>query len=534
MSKVFPPRYGISILTLLLLAAACSNEKSSFVGTKKPLVSVPPTILKDPGADALAKSQGDTPFTSVVEAATSVNKKEIWGATNSKIFRIMVDDTSESTAQYPTTTWSIPDNAGSRTFVSEIGLLVGRSNFGTGLGYGLFLVNDNVPGAAQHIWRPEDQAFDSRMCVTSFRANGVAFVGGAYFSTAGRIFFRAPIDKSHPTKIDLSRLEKFNQGNGMWGYSCFIDQARGVFYSTHWGQILGVNVVTGAPALAPPNAAHTANIADFAVSPGAVGSYSIAGDENGNILSVKSRVEGVPDHKASYTWSQDIVSKYLMGSTWAEDKFYVTHPDCFSKTADCSGKQFVFPGAKALGTIGPMSSLNDGRIAAWSRASHHSPADYLSYLYLISFKDPNNPGLGVTFKKILEVPGEAYMYTDFTGATLYAADVETTIDLGKGNGFRVGVPVTTVKMKWFAQSEKSEGWQGLKLQVRCYAKSATTKPPYVDISSVPEAGTEFELPESCKGNIDSVDIFTKASGDVATFSRTKSFSVYGVQNSNAK
>jgi hypothetical protein len=505
------------------------------MGTQKTITSIKPIILKDPAAEALSQSQGDTTFTSLVAATASINQKEVWGATSTQVFRIMIDDDKGTTPQYPTTVWNISLNMGSRTFVSEIGLLIGRSNLVAGRKYGLFLVNDDVPGSAQHVWEPGDQMNTSRMCVTSFRVNGTAFVGGSYDSAAGRIFFRAPIDRTKANKIDLSRLEKFNQGNGSWGYSCFIDQARGIFYSTIFNNpIFAVNVATGAKLAGSPNASHTANISDFAVSPGLAGSYSISGDENGNLLSARSRDPNVHHHVASYTWSQDAVSKYLLGSTYGGDKLYVTHPDCFSKTSDCSGKHFVFPGTRALGTIGPMSSLNDGRVAAWSRASHHDSGDNLSYLYLISLKDANNPQQGVSFKKILEVPGETYMYTDFTGATLYAANFETTVDLSKGTGFRVGVPLTATKMKWFAQSDKNENWQGLKLQVRCYAKSAASKPAYVDVDTIPEAGTEFSLPESCKGNIDSVDIFTKADGNVSTFSRTKSFAVYGVQNSNAK
>jgi hypothetical protein len=529
---------GWVLLPVLVVVAACAGEKKGFMGSTAPMMVATPVILKDPGAEALAKKQGDTSFTSNIAVATSVNKKEVWGVTYEQIFRVMIDDDNGATPQYPTTIWSIGNNSGSRTFVSEIGLLIGRSNLGEGRAFGLFRVSDDVPGAAQHVWQPDDQAAQSRMCVTSFRVNGKPYVGGAYQAPGNnRIFFRAPIDRTKPTKIDMTKLERFPQGTGLWGYSCYIDQARGVFYAT-WSAypIYGVNVVTGQPlpGAPAPNANHTSTIADFAVSPAAAGSYSISGDENGNVLSAKSRVAGIADHHVSYTWSQDIVSKYLFGSTWGEDRFYVTHPDCFSKISDCKGKHFVFPGAKALGTIGPMSSLSDGRVAAWSRSSHHSSSDGLSYLYLISLKDVNNPSQGVNFKKILEVPGETYMYTDFTGATLYAADVETTLELGKGTDFRNNTPITAVKMRWFAQSEKSEKWQGLKLQVRCYAKSSSTKPAYVEVSDVPEAGTEFDLPESCKGNIDSVDVFTTAAGNVSTFSRTKSFTVFGVQNSKAQ
>lgn len=527
-------------VALFLLPLGCSSNQGGerFAGsTSRAKRTV--TVMDSGGERVTVDADAsETAFKVPVDARTSINQKEAWAVTYSDVFRIVIDD-ENGEPTYPTTRWKIPLDAGARTFVSEIGLIIGRSRLGDGKTYphehrGLYRASDDVPGTVELIYQPADQKVESRLCVTSFRVDGQAYIGGAYTNENDRrIFFRIPIDKTKPKRVDLARKQQWDVGPGWWGYSCYTDQARNYFWAGHWGEITGVNLKDGTPLSKAliPNQAHTNNIAEFKVSPTAHGSYSFSGDEKGNILSAKNPDPNQADYWVSYTWAFDPVSRRLLGSTWNGDKFYLTDPSCFSTDTKCgsTSKHLVFSGMKNFGTIGPMSTLSDGRVAAFSRSSHHTNKDGLSYFYLISVKDPNDPSKGIVLQKIKEIPGETYMYTDFTGATLYPADIEKTVDLNQSKTFRPSIPVTKLEMKWEALSQTADAWRGLSLSLRCYAKSASQKPDYFAIASVPAAGTPIALPASCTGKIDTIDIRIVGDGKSAGFSRTKSIEFSGTQ-----
>jgi hypothetical protein len=360
--------------------------------------------------------------------------------------------------------------------------------------------------------------------LTSFRSKGVAYVGGGYNSSASnRKFVSIPIDKTKPSQLDTSRAEIVDAGQGQWGYSCFTDQGRNIFWSQfiNGGQVAGLQLdtktsLTGAND-APNSGFIAAQLENFRQNIATQSSYAISGDPSGNLLN------GVQ----MYTYAYDPVSKMVFGTDAVGRAITVTRAECFSSKVDCKLNQdhWVWNQTDLGLSIRPLSSLNDGRIVGISR----DPAK--SGIWLVRLKDPKKPSEAPIAEKIAESDGDGYMYTDFTGGTLYAAEVERTIDLSTAKGFIKGNTVFAIKGKWQAESGEPEEWRGLKLEIRCYTKGVDKKPLYGLISNVPKAGEEFPLDiEMCRNKLfDSVDVRFLPDNAVGGFTKTSSFEVLGVQ-----
>lgn len=440
----------------------------------------------------------------VVPFASSHSQRYGWiVTTQGKVFRVDLNADS----QYATVEWKIEAGGGSRTFVSEIGLIVGKN------GGKIFRVDEDVPAGSMipKVWQADDADDSSRTCVTSFLIDGVPFVGAAYTAGEGagaqRRFVRFPVDRSKPNKIDISKAKAFDAGSGTWGYSCYIDQARGHFWSGHGGTISGINVSTGQilSTNAAPNGAHISDpLPNFTFKLPNRASYAMSGDPAGNLLN------GV----SNYTYAYEPVSKTVFGSSQGAPKITVTDAKCFSSIRDCTGKHFSYDQNNS-GAIGPMSSLNDGRVLGIMRGQ-------VVQMFIIALKNPADPSQGLDVTKIKELPGDAYMYTDFTGATLYAARIQKTVELVKIPGFVKGKNVSSVRLRWNSLSGAVESWRGLKLKARCYLSGAGAPPAFFEVQSIPSSGTEFKIESSsCAGKIDSFELSLEGENGQSAFVRTK-------------
>jgi hypothetical protein len=504
-----------------------------------PLPEVQYSEAAQPEVASAKKHSGE--FDAALPVSTSLNAGAVWAVTGhwnkevTAVYRVELDESRG----FPVWRKEIPFEWGNRSYVSEIGFLIGRSQRAVRDRGGIFVAGPQFPGGILPVFTrssltPAEQgsvwmAEEARMCVTSFRVDGVSYVGGGYKSIDGhKRFVRIPIDKSKPNGTDISRKQVFDLGvataeEGSWGmgYSCFTDQKNGRYWSENSGTRTGVDIRTGA-ALSwnqASNVNHAFNNGGLNLVLNQRASYAMAGDANGNLASFTG----------AYTAAHESVSDFLYVSIG--NNLRLLHASCIASRSDCapgSGRYFNWDLSKVTDgkggsyamNFGPLSSLNDGRVAGVRYLYNGSgQLQMASELYLISPKNRDNLAEGPVLKKIADLSEMAYMYTDFTGATLYAATVSRELSLANFAGFKAGVPVSSTKFVWKASSGVAENWRGLNMKVRCFLKTAATRPVWQ--SFVPAKGNE-EKELGCTGLFDTVEF--KVEGDGANdFSRTAQF-----------
>lgn len=441
------------------------------------------------------------------EVNSSFTENSIWLAhTSANVYKILLNKAKN----YPYQTWSgVSSASGRRTFISEIGLLV------CGTSVGLYRVDDNVPeaGKGQLIW----SGTSGRCCPTSFKMGGKPYVGVGYLAADSSMHFsRFPIDKTTPTMVDTSKLEDFViTTNGAYGaYSCYTDQLNGIYWAQNGNNttIFGINMITGkaVDSSGAPNSSRAMNIPgviDFNVAHG--GSYALQGDPKGNVLTAPS----------SYAMTYDPVSDTVFRSIYGGNTVTAFDGACFrAGNVDCTNKYWTFT-SPLISNIGPMSSLNDGRIVGLSRSD--------GSVFLISLVDNKDRSKGINVEKIQQIAGDPYMYADFTGATLYASTASHTFDLTSIPEFAPKAPVQSAELRWHAEPGTLDTWGGLKLSIRCFKKTDATKPDLSPVAHVPDAGTAISLeaiPSCSKKDYDQVEIKIEPDGVSGTsFSKTKNF-----------
>lgn len=133
-------------------------------------------------------------------------------------------------------------------------------------------------------------------------------------------------------------------------------------------------------------------------------------------------------------------------------------------------------------------------------------------------------------KLIKRVPGDAYMYTDFTGATRHMPVMERTLDLRTAKGFRAGASVSMLRLKWTSEAGAGEALRGLKLSIRCY-RAGQAKPAWISLGGLEGlSGSHVELDKpGCRGAIDQVDLRIEPDAEMAMYSRLQTIIISGQQ-----
>ncbi|MFZ9520832.1 MAG: hypothetical protein ACO3A4_10165 [Silvanigrellaceae bacterium] len=470
---------------------------------------------------------GDTPFQSAASDA------EAWIVTSDEVTRIKLNQA----AGWPKTTWTMVDesgtkstNSGHRTYVSEIGLLIGRTNRSGGDG-GVWLASDKNPGKAIPIYRPTDQLSGSRLSVTSFKIGSQPYIGLAYGTTSStKKFVRIPIDKSLPTGINLAKKEEItfgslNTGFGEFAavgsvaaYGSFMDQTRKAFYlGANGGGMWGVNVekMSELPASNLPNANIAGRkVCNYTMQTKGNIAYALSGDLNGNVVTAQS----------AYTFAHDPVNNVIFGAMGGN--ITVAKQECIAANGtDCTqaANQCASLNPENVGSIGPMSAVGDGRVVGIMRGG-------TSQVFLFEVNDKNDFAKGISVTKVADITGDAYMYNDFTGLTLYAPDQVKVIDFKKLKGFVAGKPVRAVAAGWSAASKLTEDLRGLKMEIVCY-KEGGSKGAYIDYTQqFKNSATLFGLSsKDCGGDIDMLEIKVSSDGTTNNFSRLSLFEMRGSQ-----
>ncbi len=435
-------------------------------------------------------------------------------------------------------------NLGFRTYVTEGGLLVGRFPM-------VYFIDPEttpeglIPLANTKNLDPQRNVYNSsnRICLASYLKNDKRYMIVAL--GAGR-FYEIELSSTKPYKPLWDTLPEPRKVNNVnfandqlgWGYSCHIDQKRKIFYSqwahsgpklfavpgnpsTSFGGAVDLNDYSTVDLDAKtPNAKFVqknAILSSFAKSVAAsTASYAVAGDPDGNIYN--------SDHNATITGTEKN-GTYTMSYQKASDTVWVSRTNnkigiikrkCLTTDDNCSAQDFQFQQGPEAAFIGPISALKDGRLVGVTRGH---PAG----VYLLGLKDTADITKGFDATLLTDIDGDAYMYVDFTGATLYTRQVEQSFKVRempdyvkrqRQNDDRAE-KTKEAFFEWTNAPNTTADWTNLKLEARCY-ENASNKGDYQEVKPVAKAGekTKMSIP-ACKDKyVEFIDIrITQISGE---------------------
>lgn len=382
-----------------------------------------------------------------------------------------------------------PQFSGSRTYVTEKGLVVARTG-----GYLYWIDPDNTPQGAvrqnlPNFYRLPNVAENDRVCIVSYRKNKHRYVGMGW--GAGN-FIEFPMDEVSPYTPQWGKVTgQTVVPNVTWGYSCFIDQERLIYYSQYGGGAVGAVDLKAMkptdPQLAPNSKFISNNIPNATRSVSAGGSYAMNGDLAGNVF----------NGAGFYTLAHDRATRSVWGS--AGGLLNIFPEKCLTKEPNCVGHA-GFPVAQVNFNVGPLSSVGDGRMIGMVRSS---PGQVI----LLRLKDKKDISKGIDATKLADLDGDPYMYTDYTGATLYMTRSTTNFSLKDNNSFDPTKPVRKIGFTWLVRDGVPEEWKDLKFEIRCY-KDGSEPAAYETVHKVNNSKKQTIVHAlSCSGKkIDQVDI----------------------------
>ncbi len=437
----------------------------------------------------------------------SVQNSKIWTATkNGKIRRFSVE--GDKVEKLELDGGNINGSGyGIRTYLTEGGALVGAR-----FPY-LYFVDPVAKTVQSKNIVPSPERNDDRICIASYLKDSKRYLIAVW---GNGDFMEIPLSDKAPYAPQWDPLPAKQSATGwpagsMWGYSCFIDQQQKIFYSQMGGAtVQGLNLKTMQLVtvdVTVPNAKFTSANSEIAKYTQSVkrSSYAVSGDSYGNLFN--HLVNGVSD---GYTSAHDKVSDTVWFSHRSgpyEGRIMVIERKCLTSERNCTSANYhLYPPIPQVPSpaIGPISALRDGRIAGLVRNSVGS-------VYTMKLADPKNIKSGIEFVFVGNADGDPYMYTDFTGATLYINEAEQTFKPADMPKYAASKPIKMAVFKWVPTPAASAAglvveWKNIKLEARCY--SGTTKPPFAEVVKVYDSaqGTALDV-ESCKApNYEFVDI----------------------------
>ena len=419
--------------------------------------------------------------------------------------------------------WSFPiaGQGGNRTYVTEGGLVFVRS------GGRVFWIDplktpegplDMTPGGPNYFQiAGVDDGF--RGCPVSYMIGEQRYVGVGYAMGSFAIFTQ---DITPPYKPIWGTLDnKYtatvkNTVNG-WGYSCYIDQTRMIYYGQYEaGSPSAFNLASKQQV---DVAASAPNGPQVYTGPATDGPYAMGGDRQGNVFDLSGN--GVNGDTSSgnfhYTFSAD-AGKSAVWETMYTGQLRIVPTSCLTSGTGCDNP-YSYDTVGQLGlAIGPMSALPSTGVIASQK--------FGSDIYFMRLKDANNLAAGIEVKHLDKVDGTVYMYDDFTGATLYSDNSLVTYNLKDNKTFSDGTPLAVLILTWEAAAGQSTIWQDLKLMVRCY-KDGDFPPNFAEVSGVSDAGLRtFVEVGSCRNTAaDKVDVQVVQLNGASTIGRIKDIKV---------
>ena len=347
-----------------------------------------------------------------------------------------------------------------------------------------------------------------RGCAVSYKIGEKRYVGMGYSLGHFAIFTQddTPPYKPNWTTVDANYTIPVTSASGGWGYSCFIDQTKLIYYG-QWTQG-GTNAFNLTTKQAADVATTAPNPTRINLTEGS-GSYAANGDRKGNVYNINGY----------YTFAGDINKT----ATWATlGGKIVTYPiSCMENGTACDAS-FTYDATAQLnlsgGYLGPMSALPSTGVIVAQRS--------VGNIFFARLKDPKNLAAGIEVKNLAKVEGDPYMYNDFTGATLYSNNADLAYDLGENSGFDNASALSVLIISWQAKAGAATTWTDLKLEIRCYSEG-DFPPNFSEVVNMKDAGLRtFVQAGSCRNkNADKVELKVTQLNDTETISRIESFKV---------
>lgn len=390
-------------------------------------------------------------------------------------------------------------NSGTRTYVLEGGGVILAKNGGhlyflhEGVSEGVI---DKDPTKGNYFKLTGPDAND-RACVVSYKRDGQRFLGIGY---GDGYFVEIAQEETPPFAPKFSTASApIKAVSSPWGYSCYIDQSRLIYY----GQYVNAPTKTFAFDLTTkqamdvkkaPNAAFAStNLPKITVGPnaeGGNGSYAMSGDRQGHVFNATGYTTLAFEPRNAMVWGS---SGGLLS---------IFPHACLYKATVCSDYA-TFNLIEAIGTgIGPMSALGDGHMVGLVRS--------IGDVYLFKLKDSGDATKGIDTVKIAERVGngdDPYMYTDFTGATLYLKKSLNEFDLSKSPTWIANAPLKNLKFTWLQATGGANEWRDIKAEFRCYNDPAN-KGSFKEVSITIKAKADQDLfIETCnKKSVSKVEV----------------------------
>jgi hypothetical protein len=295
-------------------------------------------------------------------------------------------------------------------------------------------------------------------------------------------------------------------------------KSKAFFLGANRGGMWGVNVekLTELSSQDVPNVSVSGRkVCNYTLSTTGNIAYALSGDLNGNVVTASG----------GYTFTHDPVNNVVIGTN--SGSVTVAKAECFAANgpAECTqqNNQCAVLNPAGAGSIEPVSAVGDGRVVGIVRGA-------TSQVFVMSVNDKDDISKGLTVKKVADIPGNAYMYNDFTGLTLYAPDQIRVIEFSKLKGYQPGKPLRYVAAGWTAATKKTEDLRGLKIELVCYKKGGQ-KGPYIDqTKQLTTSASLFVLdPKVCGGDIDTLEVKVSSDGSTNNFSRLSLFEMRGAQ-----
>ena len=348
---------------------------------------------------------------------------------------------------------------------------------------------------------PNAQPSD-RACAVSYIKKGKKTIGIGY---GQGWFIEVPQNPEPPYAPDFANATSPKQVHDkLWGYSCFIDSRRLVYYGQYVRGAYGIQAIAldtltsvDPKSIAPnanfisnntPEIAKSVNLTANVPGQSSTGSYAMAGDLQGNIYNGEK-----------YTVTHESLTNTLWASDLTGTNLTIYPHKCGSTQATCVGhKIFTLQELGLTSGVQPLSALGEGFVIGLTRNPANTRAK--AEVYLLSLKDKKNISVGVDVKRLDTLQNaDPYMYTDFTGATLYKSSTRNEIDLTKTSSWKDGFVVKTLSFIYTSDSKESISWQNIKAEIRCYLdKSAKPEFEEVDLKTEPLVQKRVDA-SSCSG-----------------------------------
>ncbi len=463
---------------------------------------------------------GKVPVVLAVKPIKPEQNPFIWGVTTDGAVTHL-DLAGEKVTAVKKWTGAVGGGGGSRTYVIEGGnLIVSRTG-----GSLYFIDKEKTPQGplGGFLYKLNGPAAGDRVCVVSYKRDGARYLGMAWGKGN---FSETPQDNTPPYAPQWANtvVNAGNAGPEQWGYSCFVDQVRLIMYS-QWVsaaatgmQAIDLNTKKGLdPKEAAPNGKFASNNLGTATLGASArdskGAYAMSGDHNGNVF----------NGSGFYTYGYESQS----GTVWADGYnggVTIFPAACLANQADCAGHAAF--NTEAVGfKPGPVSALGNGYMVGMVRGSGD--------VIMMKLNDPADISKGITAVKVYNLGGDPYMYTDYTGATLYITHSEQSYAFSNLPAYDATKPFKAIGFAWAPRDAAKNTFVDIDLHIRCYKAADPNKPEYEKVSEPIDVAlkqTVLSKIKSCTGTMfDTVDVKMDQLNDGTSLMNIRKVQVTGYQ-----